>query len=90
MVFTVVDKRNYPRIDVDREAELTQGGGSRTVRVRDLSAGGARLEAAPMAPGTPVTLQFEGVTVSGVAVRNEAGSVGIRFTRPVNRRLLVA
>ncbi len=90
MVFAVVDMRNYPRVDVDRTVDLTIDGQTHPVKVRDLSAGGARLESAPLAEGTAVTLEFDSLRVAGVTVRSHNGSVGVRFLRPVHRRLLVA
>lgn len=90
METTLLDKRNYPRVELDELVEMRVRGESTFVRVTDLSAGGASITVeGPLSSGTQVTLVFDKGRVLGLTTRNTNGSVGVRFVRPTSRRKLI-
>jgi len=70
-----------PRIAVDIDARLSVAGTGRTVRVCDVSQGGAKLEcAAPLAEAEPAVLSMEGLgNIEGFVRWQHQGKVGLMF-----------
>jgi methyl-accepting chemotaxis protein len=75
------DLREYPRYDIDTQAELEAEGRNLVVHVFDISEGGARIAAVPgLAVGTMLILRFQGLhPVAGKIVRRAEDGFGICF-----------
>lgn len=93
MGFDIIDKRNYPRIDFEREVMLSRGDQHSQVTVRDLSAGGVSIASDPLPRGVRVQLTFPlGANsfqkITATVVRSLEGMVGLKFVSPIHRSRL--
>jgi PilZ domain-containing protein len=94
---TRADLRDYPRYDVEVQGLIEAIGGTRQVRIFDISESGARIETMPgFAVGTQLVLMLSGLhAVAGKVVRVGEDGLGVSFepqklkTEEV-RRLIVA
>ena len=85
------DRRVYPRVPVALPAFLQANGERHSVRVVDLSAGGAKLICeARLATGTAVTLDCGAIGRTAVVRWTSEGVVGLCFNRELDERDVVA
>lgn len=81
------DRRAYPRVEVALPAFLQAGGERHSVRILDLSAGGAKLDCpASLATGTPVILDCGTLGRSAVVRWQNAGVLGLCFGSELDAR----
>lgn len=83
------ERRQMPRQAVQASGALTAGGLTRTVAVRDLSAGGVKVEVGPrgVATGTKVYLRLPryGLRQARVVWAHD-GSIGVQFAEALPER----
>ena len=80
-----------PRLNIARGARVLVGGVSREVMVRDISQGGAKVEAEFLRMGDQVTIAVYGLGTSrGVVCWSDNGNAGISFDTPIAFNQLAA
>ncbi len=85
------DRRAYPRVDVALPAFLQANGERHSVRIVDLSAGGAKLDCpAKLAAGTAVVLDCGSLGWAAVVRWQNGGLVGICFDKELDPRDVAA
>jgi hypothetical protein len=81
------DRRAYPRVEVALPAFLQAGGERHSVRILDLSAGGAKLDCPVAVPsGTAVILDCGTLGCAAVVRWQTAGALGICFDSELDPR----
>lgn len=73
-----------PRLNISCSARLLVGSVSREVTIRDISQGGAKIEAEFLRMGDQVTIAIYGLGTSrGVVCWSDSGNAGISFDTPI-------
>jgi len=85
----LIDRRTTARTPVDRPARLQTAGGDWSVRLADISLGGARLELAnPPRTGAQALLKWNAQEVMCKIAWSRSGVCGVTFDKPISHELL--